>query len=180
MASNDPRRNIRRRFFAKAHHVTALAECARRYGSRSRSKEVAGTVLECLGKKTKTNRSSTYVKAVYALGGGTLKTVELNIRSVLKAPNNPQYFVPEILHEPGEPLGPPIKPMPALPLPEDTDNADGNSVVDLRQPIPIVDAIDTIDVPEILHAVVLLLQTLHQALLHALFQAHKLRQYHLQ
>ena len=79
MASNDPRRTIGRRVYAKAHHVTALAECARRYGSRSKSKEVAGTVLECIDKKTKTNRSSTYVKAVYALGGGTLKTMELNI-----------------------------------------------------------------------------------------------------
>ena len=44
--------------------------------------------------------------------------------------------------------------MPDLPLPEDTDNADGNSVVDICQPIPIVDAIDTIDVPKIVHAVV--------------------------
>ena len=43
--------------------------------------------------------------------------------------------------------------MPDLPLPEDTDNADGNSVFNLRQPIPIVDAIDAIDVPEIVHAV---------------------------
>ena len=51
-------------------------------------------------------------------------------------------------------MGPPIKPMPDLPLPEDIDNADGNSVVDLRHPIPIVDAIDAIDVPEIVHAVV--------------------------
>ena len=159
MASNDPRRTIGRRVYAKAHHVTALAECARRYGSRSKSKEVAGTVLECIGKKTKTNRSSTYVKAVYALGGGTMKTVELNIRSVLKAPSDPQDFVPEIRQEPGEPLGPPLPPIPAIPPPEDTYNAD--SVVDLNQPIPVLDAIelgvldaiDAITIPEIVPAI---------------------------
>ena len=111
-------------------------------------------MIECIGKKTRNNRLSTYVKALYALGDGTLKTVELNNKSVLKAPNDPQDFVPEIIQDPGEPLGPPIKPMPDLPLPEDTDNADGNSVVDLNQPIPILDAIDAINVPEIVPAVV--------------------------
>ena len=101
------------RYFVKfAYHGAELTPF-----SRSKSKEVAGTVIECIGKKTKTNRSSTNVKAVYALGGGTLKTLELNIRSFLKAPSDPQDFVPEIHQEPGEPLGPPIKPMPALPLP---------------------------------------------------------------
>ena len=81
MVSDDPRRIVGRRVYAKAIHVTALSECARRFGSRSKTKEVAGTVLECIDRKTKTNRSSTYVKAVYTLGNGTLKTVELNIRS---------------------------------------------------------------------------------------------------
>ena len=71
-----------------------------------------------------------------------------------EGPNRSSDFVLEIRQDPGEPLGPPIKPMPDLPLPEDTDNADGNSVVDIRQPIPIVDDIDAIDVPEIVHAVV--------------------------
>ena len=79
MASNDPRGTIGRRVYEKAHHVTVLEECERQYGSRSKSKEVAGTVLECIGKKTKTNWSSTHVKAVHAIGGGTLKTMELNI-----------------------------------------------------------------------------------------------------
>ena len=132
MASEDPRRIIGRRIYEKAIHVTALAECARRYGSQSKSKEVEGTVLECIGKKTKTNRSSTHVKVVYTLGGGTFKTVELNIQSVLKAPSDPQYFVPDIRQEPGETLGPHIKPMPDLPLMEGTDNTYGNSMVNLR------------------------------------------------
>ena len=71
-------------------------------------------MIEFIGNKTRNNRSSTYVKEVYALGGGTLNTVELNTRSVLKAPNDPQYFDPEILQEPGEPLGPPVPPTPPL------------------------------------------------------------------
>ena len=60
------------------------------------------------------NCLSTHVKSLYALGDGTLKTVELNIRSFLKSPNNPQYFVPEIIQEPGEPLVPPVPPMAQL------------------------------------------------------------------
>ena len=64
--------------------------------------------------------------------------MELNIRSVLKAPNDPQEFVPEILQEPGEPLGPFVPPIPPL---EDTYNANYNGVVDLRQPISITDTL---------------------------------------
>lgn len=79
---------------------------------------------------------STYVKAVYAIGSGTLKTVELNIRSVLKEPRDPQDCVPEIRQEPDEPLAPPIPP-PTQP----EDPNDDESVVDLRQPNPIPDAI---------------------------------------
>ena len=103
-------------------------------------------MIECIGKKKRNNRSITYVKAVYALSGGTLKTVELNTRSVLKAPNDPQDFVPEILQEPGEPLGPPVPPMPPL---EDTDKADDNSAIDIPQPISIPDTIYAINVPKV-------------------------------
>ena len=56
MASDDQRRIIGKIVYAEALHVTAPTECARKYGSRSKSKEVAGTVLECIGKKTNTNR----------------------------------------------------------------------------------------------------------------------------
>ena len=103
-------------------------------------------MVEYLGKKTSNNRSSTYVKSVYALGGGTVKKVELHIRSVLKAPTDPQGFVPEILQEPGEPLGPHVPPM--IPM-EDTDNSDDNSVVDICQTISIPDTIDAINVPKV-------------------------------
>ena len=119
MSSHDPRRIVGRRVCAKAIHVTALAECARRFGSRSKSKVIAGTVIECSVKKTATNRSSAYVKAVYNLGGGTLKTVELNVRSVLEEAPDPQDFVPEIRQEPGEPIAPPVD---QINQPEDRNN----------------------------------------------------------
>ena len=80
-----------------------------------------------------------------------MKTVELNIRSVLKAPNDPQDFVPEIIQDPGETLGPPVPPIPPL---EDIDNAYDNSVVDICQPISIPDTIDAINVPEVSNAAV--------------------------
>jgi len=136
MVGDDTRRIVGRRVYAKAIHVTALAECARRFGSRSKTKEVPGTVLECIDRKTKTNRQSTYVKAVYALGGGTLKTVELNIRSVLKEVRDPRDFVPEIRQEPGEPLAAQIPP------PTQPEDANGDeSVVNLLPNLPIPDTI---------------------------------------
>jgi len=136
MVGDDTRRIVGRRVYAKAIHVTALAEYARRFGSRSKTKEVPGTVLECIDRKTKTNRQSTYVKAVYALGGGTLKTVELNIRSVLKEVRDPRDFVPEIRQEPGEPLAAQIPPPTQ---PEDAN--DDESVVNLLPNLPIPDII---------------------------------------
>ena len=76
----------------KELHVTALEECARQYGSQTNSKEVARTMIECMGKRERNIKSGTYVNAVYSLVGGTWKTADLNIRSVLKAPNDPQAF----------------------------------------------------------------------------------------
>ena len=128
----------------KELHVTALEECARQYGSQTKLKEVARTMIECMGKRARNIKSGTYVNAVYSLGGGTWKTADLNIRSVLKAPNDPQAFLPGILQDPGEQLGPLVTPMPPL---EGTDNSDDNIVVDLSQPISIPDNIDTINVP---------------------------------
>ena len=151
MSSDYQIRIIGRRVYAKTLHFTALEECAHRYGLRLKSKEVAVTEIECIVKKTSNNWSSTYVKSVYSLGGGYLKTVELKIRSVLKAPNNPQDFVPEIIQDPGETLGPPVPPIPPL---EDIDNAYDNSVVDICQPISIPDTIDAINVPEVSNAAV--------------------------
>ena len=64
----------------------------------------------------------------------------------MKAPNDPQDFVPEIIQDPGEPLGPPVLHIPPL---EDTYNVDNNILVDLHQPVPIPDNINAINVPEV-------------------------------
>ena len=89
-----------------------------------------------------------------SLGGEILKIVEMNILSVLKAPSDPQDIVLEIRQELGEPVGPPMSPIQGGPPPVDPDNTDDNSVVDLRQPNPILDAIDVINVPEVVPEVV--------------------------
>ena len=72
--------------------------------------------------------------------------MDLNIRSVLNTPNDPQDFVLDILQDPGEPLGLPLPPIPLL---EGTDNKDDNSMFDLRQTISIPDTIDMINVLEV-------------------------------
>ena len=64
MVRDDQRRVIRLRLYTKELNGTAMAECARKYVPRSKSKEVAGTVLECTGKKTRNYLLSIYVKAV--------------------------------------------------------------------------------------------------------------------
>ena len=55
MVSNDPRQIVEQRVHKKALYVTLLAECARQYGSRLKSNDVAGTVLECIARKKKTS-----------------------------------------------------------------------------------------------------------------------------
>ena len=68
---------------AKACHVTNLAECARRYGSNSKTKRVQGVVTHVeVVKNPTTNRTTTFVTAAYDLGGTTIRPSRLNIRSV--------------------------------------------------------------------------------------------------
>jgi hypothetical protein len=45
MSSNDPRFVVGARVHAKALHVTAIAECHRRYGTNAKTKFVNGTVV---------------------------------------------------------------------------------------------------------------------------------------
>ena len=68
---------------AKACHVTNLAECARRYGSNSKTKRVQGVVTHVeVVKNPTTNRTTTFVTAAYDLGGTTIRPSRLNIHSV--------------------------------------------------------------------------------------------------
>ena len=73
--------------------MTSLAECVHRYGTRAKSKEVPGVVIEVTTAKTKNNRTNTYVLAEYSFGGGVTKQVKLNICSVLKEVSVPQDAV---------------------------------------------------------------------------------------
>ena len=81
--ATDPRRIVGSMVEAKACHVTNLAECARRYGSNSKTKRVQGVMTHVeVVKNPTTNRTTTFVTAAYDLGGTTIRPSRLNIRSV--------------------------------------------------------------------------------------------------
>ena len=78
-----PRRIVGSMVEAKACHVTNLAECARRYGSNSKTKRVQGVMTHVeVVKNPTTNRTTTFMTAAYDLGGTTIRPSRLNIRSV--------------------------------------------------------------------------------------------------
>ena len=58
---------------AKAVNVTSLVECARRYGSRSKTKDICGEVLEVVAKKKSLNCNTCFKLAEYDPGVGTNK-----------------------------------------------------------------------------------------------------------
>ena len=68
----------------KGHsHVTALAECHRRYGAQAKTQVVIGTVVSVQVVPPSTGqRASTHITADYELGGGTIKRCQLNSRGV--------------------------------------------------------------------------------------------------
>ena len=81
--ATDPRRIVGSMVEAKACHVTNLAECARRYGSNSKTKRVQGVMTHVEEvKNPTTNRTTTFVTAAYDLGGTTIRPSRLTIRSV--------------------------------------------------------------------------------------------------
>ena len=85
MSGVDKRKVVGEKIHAKAMHVTNLSECSRRYGSRAKTKEVAGTVvaINIVPTRNQNNsRTTCMVTADFDLGGGTMKRQELNIRSV--------------------------------------------------------------------------------------------------
>ena len=63
MPELDPRKIVGNRVYAKANHVTALAECARRFGARSKTKEISGVVVEVVVGRTKNDQINTFVVA---------------------------------------------------------------------------------------------------------------------
>jgi hypothetical protein len=74
MPKNDPRSVVKARVQAKAHHVTALAECHRRYGANAKTKFVNGTVVSVdAAASSGGRRAATLITADYKLGDGTIK-----------------------------------------------------------------------------------------------------------
>lgn len=79
----DLRRIVGSEVHAKACHVTAMAECARRYGALKASKMLNGSVMSVENiRNATTNRTTTLVTAIYDLGGGAMKCSKINIRSI--------------------------------------------------------------------------------------------------
>ena len=75
--------------------MTNLAECARRYGSNSKTKKVQGIITHVeVIKNSTTNRTTTFVMAAYDLGGTTIHPCRLNIRSVKVVPTPTAATVP--------------------------------------------------------------------------------------
>ena len=84
MALPDPHYTIRTKIFSKAVLVTSLAQCPRRYGANTKTGILVGTVLEVkVGPKEITLGSRrSYVITKPNLGGGDVKLVTINLRSV--------------------------------------------------------------------------------------------------
>jgi hypothetical protein len=82
MSPIDTRRVVGSYVHAKALHVTNKAECARRYGSKAKSKMLLGTVVGTTSTATSSGRTSTSVLCDFILAGDVTKRAELNIRSV--------------------------------------------------------------------------------------------------
>ena len=71
---------------AKAIHVLHLSECACRYGSDKKTKQLVGLVVTNVNIPTSTGRVSWFVRFWFHLGGGHTKLHELSVWSVKKAP----------------------------------------------------------------------------------------------
>ena len=86
MPRNDPRYVVGARVQAKAHHVTALSECNRRYGANAKTKFVNGTVVSVdASTSSGGRRAATLLTVDYELGGGTIKRCQLNSRGIKMA-----------------------------------------------------------------------------------------------
>ena len=83
--TSDPRRIVGNIVHAKAIHVTNLAECARRYGSKKKTKKLRGVVQNVIFSND-LGRRRTNIVATYQLGGNVENNITLIIRSVVASP----------------------------------------------------------------------------------------------
>ena len=71
---------------AKAMHVTALAECTRRYGALAKTKMVPGIGFEIVKEVNRGNgRSTSYIVADFYFRGAVIKRCRLTTRKVLSS-----------------------------------------------------------------------------------------------
>ena len=84
MAPTDPRCDIGTKIDTNAVHFTSLAKFSRRYGENKKNIIIVGTFLELeiWPKATALGGRRTFVVARFDLGGGSMKVVTINIRSV--------------------------------------------------------------------------------------------------
>jgi hypothetical protein len=83
MPRNNPRYVVGAQVQAKAHHVTALAECHQQYGANAKTKFVNGTVVSVdAAASSGGRRAATLITADYNLGGGTIKRCQLSSRGI--------------------------------------------------------------------------------------------------
>ena len=71
---------------AKVIHVTSLAKYIRRFGRQRKTKMIGGKVLSIYSKNPASGHNSRYVRCEFDLGGGATKVADVNIRSILVAP----------------------------------------------------------------------------------------------
>ena len=84
ISSTDPCCAIGTKVETKSVHVTSLAEFLRCYGANKKTRILVGTVLQVeIGPEVASlGRRMNFVIAKFDLGGGYMKVVTINIRSV--------------------------------------------------------------------------------------------------
>ena len=103
---NDGRFVIGECVTTKAIHDLNLSECARRYDSDKKTKQLVGLVVSNVNIRTSTGRASWFVRVRFHLGGGHTKLHELSVQSVKKAPtpviHEEEQDIPEEQEIPGD------------------------------------------------------------------------------
>jgi hypothetical protein len=138
----DIRRIVGSQVHAKAlHDVSNNAECSRRYGAGKTTKQLQGTVVEVEEvQRAGNSRLSCFITADFDLGGGDMKRVRLNIRSVKSGEIPPVVPLVDPVTPP-LPLQQPAPPIPPeIPLVPPVDPAPGDQVNNPE--IPLVPPVD--------------------------------------
>ena len=88
MSAWDKRKIMDGKVYTKAIYITVIWECARQYGARSKTKETPGILLDTITKKTKIDRTITFIIHDYVLGRIVSKREGLHVRSFYTFPTD--------------------------------------------------------------------------------------------